>query len=414
MPRRSTLGTWLTLCVLASCALAHGADSQTIFDMDAVAHRPNEITVDNKKVPAGTAELVEGKFGKAVRFTFVDNSRGGFMAGRVRPTSDWDAAAGFSFWVKGDGSAHCAGIELIDRDDFSLRYGYCFPIDSTEWRKITVRWSDLTPEVAGPLVDPAHGGYAPSHFGNFWFGKWFYWRDCAAISYTIDQVQLEPTIDAPPAVPAPKGEPLARVRERLRKHEPVTIVTMGDSLSDKRHWANQKVLWSELLAERIHSTCGSKVTLINPAVGGTTLSQNIVTMPAWQRAAPAPDLVTVWFGGNDWETGVRGERFAQYLRLAVARIRRQTGGHADILVMTTCPSFARFDTMRELERAAIDVGRETHVAVVDVAAAFRAPGSADTAIAKDYWAWDKTHLGAKGHEVVADMLMHALVPASSN
>ena len=37
----------------------------------------------------------------------------------------------------------------------------------------------------------AESGYSPAKLGNFWFGKWFYWHDYPAESYTIDQVELE-------------------------------------------------------------------------------------------------------------------------------------------------------------------------------------------------------------------------------
>ena len=48
------------------------------------------------------------------------------------------------------------------------------------------------------------------------------------------------------------------------------------------------------------------MTLVNPAIGGTTLSQNVILMPRWLQVAPSPDLVVIWFGGNDWDTDVRG------------------------------------------------------------------------------------------------------------
>lgn len=405
-PTARTLAS-LAFFILASHVTA-ADDPGVIFDMDSVVHQVGQVTIGNKKVPAGTAELVDGKFGKAVRFTFIENARGGFMTARVRPTPAWDSSAGFSFWVKGDGPSQWGGIELIDRDDFSLRYAYCFPISSDQWQKVVVPWSDLTPELAGPLVD-GKGGYTPSHFGNFWFGKWFYWRDCPAISYAVDQVQLEQTIDPPAKSISPQGKtPLARFRDKLAHHQPVTIVTMGDSLTDKRHWSNQSVLWCELLAKELKSKYASDVTLINPAVGGTTLSQNIVTMPLWSTRAPNPDLVTVWFGGNDWDSGVRGKRFAEYLRLAVDRIRRQTGGSADILLLTTLPGHDHWETTRELEQAAEDVAAEKQTALVDIAAEFRKAGSADQALARDYWAWDKTHLGKAGHELTARQVMSAI------
>lgn len=86
---------------------ANSADSSAgvIFDMDTVRHTPLPFTNAKKqKLLPGTAELVEGKFGKAVKFTFIDKASGGFMSARVKPTADWDNSDGFSFWVKGDGS----------------------------------------------------------------------------------------------------------------------------------------------------------------------------------------------------------------------------------------------------------------------------------------------------------------------
>jgi lysophospholipase L1-like esterase len=396
-----------TVICLTVLTHAHADDTTVIFDMDTVRHKVGEITdKDKKKVPAGTAELVDGKVGKAVKFSFVQGSSGGFVSAPVRPTPEWDTADGFSFWVKGDGSKAFGGIEMIDRSDFSKRYGYCFPIDSTQWRKVTVRWGDLTPELAAPLVD-AKAGYAPSGFGQFWFGKWFYYRDYPAHSFAIDQVVLEKKIDAPPAAPA--VEPgLTRLRAKLKAKQPITIVTMGDSLSDQHHWANRQTVWSQLLAKEIESKYGSKVTVVNPAIGGTTLSQNVVLIPRWVAEAPKPDLVTVWFGGNDWDTKVRGERFAEYLRLAVDRIRAATGGSADVLLMTTAPAHARWEVYKELEDAARAVAKQKQTGLADPAAAFRAAGSADEALKRTYWAWDKVHLGAKGHQVARDVVMGAI------
>lgn len=405
MPRWMAGSIALILVVLQT---APAQEPQVLFDMDTLRHRPTEVTAkDGTKTPVGTATLVDGKFGRAVQFTFADNMRSAFMTAGIPADPAWDSSAGFSFWVKGDGSRSFGGIELIDKSNFALRYGYCFPIDSTEWTKITIAWDDLTPELAGPVVD-AKSGYKPSGFGNFWFGKWHYWRDFPGHSYTIDQVVIEPKIDRP-ALPAP-GEPLARFKAKLQQKKSVTIVTMGDSLTDFRHWANKTTNWPTMLTKDLQARFGSEVKLVNPAIGGTTLSQNIVLIPRWLAEAPSPDLVTVCFGYNDWDSGVRGERFKEYLRLAIDRIRRVTRGEADILLITTCPAHARWETMRELEQAAAEVAAEKKVALADIATEFRKPGSPDEALKQTYWAWDKTHLGAKGHEVVKATVLRAIAP----
>ena len=390
------------LCLWLAAA-TNSAAQQVIFDMDTVRHRPGEVDQSGKKVPVGTVALVEGKVGKAVKFSFAGGAPG-FMTAAAAGNEEWDRAEGFSFYVKGDGSTNCGGLELIDRNDYGLRYGYCFPIESTEWQKVVVRWTDLIPELAAPLINP-QGGYSPSKFGNFWFGKWFYWRDYPAHSYAIDQVVLEPNIPAPDL----QGEPgLKRFRASLTAKKPVTIVTMGDSLTDKRHWANRQFLWPEELAAQIEAKYGSKVTLVNPAIGGTTLSQNLVLTPRWLRDAPKPDLVTVWFGGNDWDSGVKGERFREYLAYGVDRLRRQTGGSADILLLTTCPGFKRWDTTRELEQAVEEVAKQKHTALVDIAGAFRKAGTAEQALQKGYWAWDNVHLGTNGHKLIVEAIMQRI------
>ena len=55
-------------------------------------------------------------------------------------------------------------------------------------------WSDLVPELAAPTVD-ARRGFAPSRFRNVWIGKWFYWREYPACSFSIERMALEKQID---------------------------------------------------------------------------------------------------------------------------------------------------------------------------------------------------------------------------
>ena len=301
-----------------------------LLDLTSLRHKPGEVTTKaNTKVPAGTVELVNGQFGKACKFSFVEAASPQFFTAWVNPAEDWNQCAGFSFYVKGDGSRSCGGLEFIDGENYALRYGYCFPIESTEWVKVTVAWSDLMPEIAGPLVAP-DGGYAPGKFRNVWVGKWGYWREFPACSFAIERMALEKTIERP-AGETPGESRLRRLLAKLKAKRPVTIVTMGDSLSDKRHWANREKLWSEVLVKKLKDRYGGEVTLVNPAIGGTTLSQNVVLIPRWMQETPSPDLVTICFGYNDWDSGVRKERFKQYVKEAVDRLRRNSGPCRDPL-----------------------------------------------------------------------------------
>jgi hypothetical protein len=100
---------------------ARAADRLIIDTMDAVHFQP----------PAGKgkAELVAGKFGKAVRFSFAGGS-GAFFTRPVRATPDWDRAASIAFWLKGDGSDHFGGLELIYDEDYAVRDAYAFPLNA--------------------------------------------------------------------------------------------------------------------------------------------------------------------------------------------------------------------------------------------------------------------------------------------
>ncbi|MGA2065722.1 MAG: GDSL-type esterase/lipase family protein [Thermoguttaceae bacterium] len=408
--------TWL---LIVTAALATGPawgqpPPPLLMDLGRVQLKPGEVTTkDNRKVPAGTVEPVDGQFGKACKFSFVESTGPQFFTTWVNPTENWDQYDGFSFWVKGDGSASCGGLELIDRDDYGLRYGYCFPIASKDWVKITVPWSDLVPELAGPPVDAGHHaqrgrGFAPSRFRSVFVGKWFYWREHPACSFTLERMALEKHIARDANDHTPKEPGLPKLLAKLKARKPVTLVTMGDSLSDKHHWANREKLWSEVLVKKLTAAYGSQVTLVNPSIGGTTLSQNVVLIPRWLPEAPQPDLVLIWFGGNDWDSGVRGLRYKEYLELAVDRVRRATHGQAEVLIMTTCPGFAAWETRNELCQAACDVARERKTGFVDTAGEFHKAGSREEALKRQYWVWDNVHLGPGGHELIAEAVLKAI------
>jgi lysophospholipase L1-like esterase len=147
--------------------------------------------------------------------------------------------------------------------------------------------------------------------------------------------------------------------------------------------------------------------VVNAAIGGTTLNANLVLMPRWLKATPKPDLVTVWFGYNDWDGGMRGPHFREMLGYAVDRIRRMTGGATDVLLMSTCPAVGRWEDMTELAGAARVVAAVKRTGLADVERAFHTAG-ADEAARKDLYAWDATHLGEKGHGLAAETVRQAL------
>jgi lysophospholipase L1-like esterase len=118
-------------------------------------------------------------------------------------------------------------------------------------------------------------------------------------------------------------------------------------------------------------------------------------------------VVTVWFGYNDYDSGMRGPHFKEMMSFAVDRIRRMTHGKSEIILMTTNPAIAKWDTMEELAQAVRDVAKEKKTGLADVSAAFHEAGKDDAARAKLY-AWDKTHLGPDGHKLAEETVLKAI------
>lgn len=390
----------LTPIFLAAIALAGAPvlaqDASTLLDsMDENTLRAHEKVA---------VSVVEGQSGKALKLDFAPDARGAFVPSRVRGSAGWDKAAGFSFWVKGDGSPHLGGLEVVWNEDYTRRYALAFRIDSTRWKQFKVRWSDLVPETAVAPSGIGTPGLEASKLGPITFGKWHYWSDYAAHSYTIDDIRLEPTIEAVSALP-PQGDPLARVRAKLRAGQPITVVTMGDSLTDFRHWSNKESNWQGILGQKLKEKHGSQMKLINPAIGGSELRHNVVLLPRWVQTAPAPDLVTVFFGFNDWASGMRGEAFQGALEDAVRRIRAATNGKADVMLLSTRPNRDNAEELSELAVATREAARRENAGLADVSAAFGAREGEDRAA---LYAWDKVHLSAPGHQVVAQAVLAAI------
>ena len=112
----------------------------------------------------GSASLVAGRVGKAIRFRFEANAPSTFFTSNIHGKADWDRAPGFSFWVRGNDSQGFGGLEFIYDDDYSVRYDLCFPVKKGEWTKIAVAWQDLVPVLPGPRSQPlgTTGGNVPS------------------------------------------------------------------------------------------------------------------------------------------------------------------------------------------------------------------------------------------------------------
>src|SRR5579862_6771405 len=119
-----------TLALLLAAPLLLAQDGGTlIHSMDDVKLRDPE--------KGAHSEIVDGKLGKAVKFTF-EAEKGYFVATPLRGKAEWDQAARLPCWVKGGGSESFGGLDFVWSDDYAVRYDYRFPSDGTEWKKVVV------------------------------------------------------------------------------------------------------------------------------------------------------------------------------------------------------------------------------------------------------------------------------------
>jgi hypothetical protein len=102
---------------------------------------------------------------------------------------------------------------------------------------------------------------------------------------------------------------------------------------------------------------------------------------------------------------MRGPLFEKTCADAIGRIRRATGGHADVLIQTTCPSVEKWDTTAELAEACRKASAEGSSGLADIDAAFHVAGKSDREM---LFASDKVHLGPAGHELFAETVLKAI------
>ena len=128
--------------------------------------------------------------------TSTSGSQGVFATSNIHGTPEWDRAAGFSFWVKGDGTDQFGGLEFIFDDDYSVRYDLVFPVKgpSGEGDRGVGRPGPGAPGSEGPAAGRSRRQPAFEARG-LWFGRWWYWGDYPALAFAIDDIRLDRSID---------------------------------------------------------------------------------------------------------------------------------------------------------------------------------------------------------------------------
>jgi lysophospholipase L1-like esterase len=115
--------------------------------------------------------------------------------------------------------------------------------------------------------------------------------------------------------------------------------------------------------------------------------------------------VTFCFGGNDWDSGMRGPQFRASYEDAVDRLRRATKGKSDVLILTTVPSVEQWQTRKELAEACRAAAKSKNAGLADTEKAFLEAGKEDR---EKLFVNDKVHLSRAGHEQMAAAVLRAI------
>jgi lysophospholipase L1-like esterase len=254
-------------------------------------------------------------------------------------------SAGISFEFKGDGSAHFASV-FVGRDNNLLNsFEAFFPLDSTEWRSMTLRWTDFVnnalPWDKQARLSVADMTVAPAEIKVIGFGR----ANCNHKFYTptfgfaIRNVRLVATRPDHPVSAYSKG--LSHTTKLIQQKKPLNILMLGDSITDLGDAQSQGYHCAQLIQQKWGVPC----RVVNAGVGGQTARFATISLPRALRLMPNPDLVCIMYGANDCkaatgefnQSGFNEEAFAKNLELLIDQIRRATDGKTDIVLLSGVP-----------------------------------------------------------------------------
>ena len=303
-------------------------------------------------------------------------------------------------------------------------YEAIFPLDSSEWKTITLRWdvfvqnylpwsTKLPRNDTTSVIDP--NKIALIGFG---FGRYLHHFYPAQASFQIRNIRLQEKI--PVVRPKAFTQGWSHTKSLLAQKKPIKILLMGDSLTD---FAGDRS-YGYHLGQKIKKSWGSDCEVINAAVAGHSSRGGLIVLPRSLRAMPNPDLVCILFGANDCKSvGLKPDFneavFAANLEALIDRIRNETGGSADICLINGVPRLKEVGgaSSGEVERIVNGVkvaAEHEKTAFVNTFDAYLALSAVDK---KNYYK-DTVHQTPAGWELlgrlVFDELRKPVTPAMGN
>jgi lysophospholipase L1-like esterase len=302
--RNALLAAWMAL-LIAGAAMAGAATTGDAVLVDAMDQAAQWSTGPVKGTPPATAAPCEGRDGRPAAALAVQVSVGKLSAvvsHALQPDATWNEYDGLSFWVKGDGSENWANIRLQGGDSSRL-WVASFPLRQTQWHEVRVAWGDFVPTTM--LADElgAVEGARPGNVTRIGFGKEWNFNlvhKSPEIAFSIDDISLIRGVKSGRrTIPIRQFPPLATVIRKLEAGQPVTILTLGDSITWGTSAGGNQNAYPAVLAKLLQEHYrDAQITLVNRAIGGSTTSRGREWLMRDVQGIEA-DLITVMMGYND-------------------------------------------------------------------------------------------------------------------
>lgn len=219
-------------------------------------------------------------------------------------------------------------------------------------------------------------------------------------------------------IPTFQEQALSRTIQKLREHQPVSIVLIGDSISagcNASGWAEEAPFqpsFPGLLEQHLEAQYRTKVRVKNPSVSGKDTRWVLSAID--KVVEPQPDLVIVAFGMND-AAGRSAQEYQANTKAVMARIREELPETEFILVASMLGNRNWTTLKQELfpqYRDALAALCEPSVVLADMTSLW-------TEFLKRKQDWDLTGNGVNhpndfGHRVYAQVLSTLLVPPAGS
>jgi len=386
------------LCVLALACISQAGE---INWKRAKPHNA-EFAVKNKNIKFS---MIPGKGKKGTKVWYV-------AAPWKLGKSD---ANGISFEIKGNGSKNYASVFLGYMKYITNGYGAAFPLDSKQWKKVSIRFDDFVQNdkpwgVRGKMnintlkLDPAKVNYLAFGRGNH-FHK-FYPKTC---SFEIRDIKLEKNISKKEVKQFSKG--LTRTNSLLKNNKPLNILLLGDSITDHGKDKSFAYYCGKMLTKKY----GSKIKVANCGIGGHSVRGGTIVLPRSIRTMPNPDLVCIFYGANDCkaangESGFNAKTFQLQIEKLIDGVRIATDGKADILVINGVP---RLDKKRTQSLKIVEnIADGSKAAASAKQAAFLDTLSVFAEMSQDEWNKyykDTIHQNASGLEFIGKLMYNKII-----